>query len=221
MHFPLLHLKLLFPQSGEKTAPENSQALTPHQGGAGHKTYMAASTSLSPRAGEASAATTQTPIACAPSLFFSKLHTTNLCNPSFPKTLCFLHFYSSSSSHLRLLCCLKESCPAGFQVRPPHAVLGSSTVLGFLRPTCLHRPLHLAQALSPVPAGKLLTALQLVAVIAAVVHVVTDPELGLAPAVLAPELLLSTDCKGTERNQGRACKGTPGSPATHLPLCPP
>ena len=42
------------------------------------------------------------------------------------------------------------------------------------------------------PRGELLTALQLVAVVAAVVHVVAEPELGLAPAVLAPELLVGT-----------------------------
>lgn len=53
------------------------------------------------------------------------------------------------------------------------------------------------------PRGELLTAPQLVAVVAAVVHVVTHPELGLAPAVLAPELLVGTGCKGRARNQGR------------------
>lgn len=66
-------------------------------------------------------------------------------------------------------------------------LLLSSTALAFLH------SLRLAQALSPFrPPGELLTALQLVAVVAAVVHVVTDPELGLAPAVLAPELLVGT-----------------------------
>lgn len=81
-----------------------------------------------------------------------------------------------------------------------------------------------ALALLCRPRRELLTALQLVAVVAAVVHVVADPELGLAPAVLALELLVGTGYKKGEREiQGERPAKAPAepSPATPLPAHPP